>query len=346
MRSSVHPANQSAALEAAYRLGRLEGELTSLSNDERRIFGALLGTHMIRTALEVEGHYYTLPRYEAWFAGIATLNDEKTYTLRSARSIALAVIGALTRSRYSPVREAAEAMSHIFAGVDNGEPSLEEASQQIEAAKALAEAAITDGSGPMEVLESIATLATTAADTELFATQGRGERQFDLGFRVVTLEQDRAPSPRWALDLAMANLVARLGAGTPPLPCPGMFDLRLLQPGSLPAEIRSRALDALLRSIENMTACIREAGAIRKVVDRAAGMTRKSSRLPAVVELVAVHGSLRSSQLERLLGMTDLGLRKTVDIGRKAELLAVGRLAGVRLVSLRVAPDRLAGGAS
>lgn len=195
----------------------------------------------------------------------------------------------------------------------------------------------------MEVLESIATLATTAADTELFATQGRGERQFDLGFRVVTLEQDRAPSPRWALDLAMGSLVARLSAGATALPCPGMFDLRLLQPGALPAEIRSKALDALLRSNENMTACIREAGAIRKVVDRAAGITRKSSRLPAVVELVAVHGSLRSSQLERLLGMTDLGLRKTVDIGRKAELLSVSRLAGVRLVSLRVAPERLAG---
>lgn len=336
-------ANQAAAIEAAYRLGRLEGELTRLSSDERRIFGALLVSRMIRTALEVEGHYFTLPRYEAWFAGIATLNDEETYTLRSARSIALAVIGALTHSQYSAVREAAEAMSTIFAGVDNGEPSLEEASRQIEEARTLVTAVINDSRGPFDVLQSITALARTAVDTELFATQGRGEHQVDLGFRVVTLERDRAPSPRWALDLAMGSLVARLSAGAPALPCPGMFDLRLLQPGALPAEIRSKALDALLRSNENMTACIREAGAIRKVVERAAGITRKSSRLPAVVELVAAHGSLRSSQLERLLGMTDLGLRKTVDIGRKAELLVVSRLAGVRLVSLRVAPERLAG---
>jgi hypothetical protein len=92
----LDPANQSAAIEAAYRLGRLEGELTRLSSEERRILGALLVSRMIRTALEVEGHYFTLPRYEAWFGGIATLNDEETYTLRSARSIALAVIGALT----------------------------------------------------------------------------------------------------------------------------------------------------------------------------------------------------------------------------------------------------------
>lgn len=343
MSSGLYPANQSAALDAAYRLGRLGGELTCISPDERRIFGALLVARMIRTALEVEGHYFTQPRYEAWFAGIATLNDEETYTLRSARSIALAVIGALTRSPYSPVREAAEAMSMIFAGVDNGEPALEEASRQIEEAKALAEAAITDGSGPVAVLESIVTLAMTAADTELFATQGRGEHQFDLGFRVVTLERDRARSPRWALDLAMASLVPRLGAGAPALPCPGMFDQKLLQPDALAAEVHLKALNALLRSIEVAMACIRDAGTIRKVAERASALTRSSSRLSAVVELVAIHGSLRSSQLERLLGMTDLGLRKTVEIGRKAELLAVSRLAGVRLVSLRASPHRMAG---
>lgn len=339
----LDPANQSAAIEAAYRLGRLEGELTRLSSEERRIFGALLVSRMIRTALEVEGHYFTLPRYEAWFGGIATLNDEETYTLRSARSIALAVIGALTHSQYSPVREAAEAMSTIFAGVDNGEPSLEEASRQIEEARTLVTQVINDSRGPIDVLQSITALARTAADTELFATQGRGVRQFDLGFRVVTLEEDRAPSPRWALDLAMGSLVARLSAGAPALPCPGMFDLRLLEPSAIATEVRLKALEAMLRTIEVAMACLQEAKIIRKVVYRASGITRSSSSLPAIVELVATHGSLRSSQLERLLGMTELGVRKTVDIGVKAKLLAVGKLAGVRLVSLRIAAQRLAG---
>jgi hypothetical protein len=339
----LEPAIQAAALEAAYRLGRLDGELTRLREDELRIFGALLVARMIRTALEVEGHYFSLPRYQAWFAGVATLNDEPTSGLRSARSIALAVTAALARSGYSPVREAAEATSLIFAGVDNGEPSLEEASAQVDVASTLADAALMDRSGPEDILACIWTIAVEAAQTDLFATQDREVQAFDLGFRQVSIERDRVPSPRWALDLAVANVLAGLRAGAAALPCPGLFDTGLLRPGADVEQVRSRTVDALLRSTQRLMDCIREAGAIRRVVDRASAMTRSSSRLPALVELVATHGSLRSSQAERLLGMTDLGLRKTVDVGRKTELLAVGRLAGVRLISLRAAPERLAG---
>lgn len=120
------------------------------------------------------------------------------------------------------------------------------------------------------------------------------------------------------------------------LPFTGLIRLDALRADTERDEARLIEARALRNVAHRIHAILIEADHLaRRVEDLHAGR-RRSSRAPALLELLAGFGPLRTSQLEALLGATRLGVRSMLDALDKAGVLKRQTLAGVHLYSVNL----------
>src|SRR3978361_527546 len=97
----------SAEIDAALALARLAGRLGAGARSPLRVFAATQLRHLLIAALRQEGHAFTDARFQAWFAGLATLSDEPSRLARPARALCDVILTELTHSSWASLADLA-----------------------------------------------------------------------------------------------------------------------------------------------------------------------------------------------------------------------------------------------
>lgn len=353
---------------ALLALGRLGGALAMARPRSLRLFALRLVHTMLVTALRQEGHSFTDMRFHAWFAGVATLSDEPQRTARPPRALCEAILTELTHSSWDMLAEAATGLQSAFLApsdhtVDHAAPhgldptphhSAETAHQDAAAIIAAARdlmAALTASPDP---LLALAQLHRAAGTHVLFAPSERAVEPIAVQSAMVggmrlTVERPAPPSPRWALEMLWGECWYKSGLLPHALPFPALIRLDALKahasvdspwgnddPENAPAPIATALCD-VAGSLCNWLAETDELA--RKFADSRVGK-RRSSRAPALVEVLAGFGPMRSVQLETMLGVTRLGLRSMLATLNEAGLLTRTTLSGVHLYAIAAGGHR------
>lgn len=312
-----------AEAEAALALGRLDGMLSVTTPATRRIFANMAVRAALVSALAQEGYAFTEQRFDAWFAGLVPLIDASdrrpgsTPTM-SARVLADALLAELGHSSWSPLAEAAHALrpallaSRDFADGDaQGDPRA-----CISEARALVDAL---GAETMPLpFASLRRLHAAIAGSTRFAPAERAPETITMGTIAMgtiqfAVERPPPPSPRWAIELVYGEHLHATGLLAAALPWPGLVRLDALgdafgdgdNPG-LARIIRARALNDI--AVDLVVRLRRASESAKRIAEHLAGL-RRSSRAPALAELLTGFGAMRSRQIEAALGVTRLGVR-------------------------------------
>lgn len=340
------------APDALLALGRLDGALDMASPPTLRLFALRLLRMMLITALRQEGHSFTDHRFHIWFAGVATLSDEPARTARPPRALCEAILTELTHSSWDLLAQAAARLQiALLAPSDHAGSSYRAQTAHQEAGAVIAGAAtLIAGLAPSHhPLAALAQLHHAAGAHVVFAPPERAAVPFALGPNGMrlTAEPTALPSPRWALELLWGRYWRKTGHLTHALPFPGLIRLDLLQ-----ADLRASghgdfawdpddrnatttALATVLRDVAcSLNAWLSEADRLSRHLEESHPGKRRSSRAPALLELLAGFGPMRAAQLEALAGVTRLGLRTMLEAIDTAGLLGRTTLAGVHIYSV------------
>ncbi|MCX7283316.1 MAG: hypothetical protein NTX28_04590, partial [Novosphingobium sp.] len=161
----------------------------------------------------------------------------------------------------------------------------------------------------------------------------------------LTVERMGPPSPRWTLELLWGDHWRKTGLLAHALPFPGLVRLDALRAAPRTAEPWDAdtaddppALLAIaLRDVaQGLGTSLAETDRLARRLASCQPGKRRSSRAPALLDVLAGFGPLRSSQLEGLLGVTRLGLRTMLDAVSTAGLLDRTTLAGVHLYAINL----------
>lgn len=337
-----------AAPDALLALGRLDGALAMARPATLRLFAMRLLRDMLLTALRQEGHCFTDQRFHAWFAGVATLSDEPARMARPPRALCEAILTELAHSSCDHMAAAAMrfqaallAPSDDLGSGHTATTAHQDAGCVIAAAHDLLEG-LAPSPHPLEPhpLAALAQLHHAARAHVLFAPSERAVEPIAMASLRLTVERVGPPSPRWALELLWGEHWRKAGLLACALPFPGLIRLDALQGGTrtdtqaYPGEPcdTPTILAAGLRDVaQGLLARLTEADRIaRRLEERQPGQ-RRSSRAPALLELLAGFGPIRSAQIERLLGVTRLGLRTMLGAVEAAGMLARTTISGVHL---------------
>ena len=118
------------------------------------------------------------------------------------------------------------------------------------------------------------------------------------------------------------------------LPFPGLIRLDTVRVEIDPAERRIVVATSLRDLAHAMFIKLAEADRLSRRIEDLRPGRRTTSRAPAVFELLAGFGPLRSSQIETLLGVTRLGVRGMLAALSDIGVLERSSLAGVRLYAI------------
>jgi hypothetical protein len=331
-------------VEAALALGRLDGALGACPPATLRLFAGTQLRAMLIAALRQEGHAFTEPRFHAWFAGLVTLSDEAPRHARPPRVLVEAVLTEMTHSSWEPLASlATRLLPALLAPQDYSGGELdedaphEEAHAVIAAARRLIE---TPGKDRFPLpFPALASLHRAVGQDLTFAPTERNSEPISLGPLRMTVERARLPSPRWAIELLWGEQWRSAGILRYALPWPGLIRLDALQGDLEPGEARIIIATALRDGAQVLSGQLADADHLaQRSADRSPGR-RSTSRAPALFELLAGFGALRSAQIETLLGASRLGVRTMLAALDALSVLECRTIAGVRLYALRPAPE-------
>jgi hypothetical protein len=312
----------SVETHAALALGRLDGALRYLP----------AGAGRILAARRQEGHAFSDQRFAAWFAGLLPLvdpADRPTADLRPPRAMVAALLHALGHSSWAPLASLAVELRPAFMAWadEQGEeehgapgPVLEDARDLLAALPAAASPL------PFDLLRAVH---RAVAASPLFAPGEFVPTPLRIGDWRVTVARPPSPSPRWAVEVLLGEPFYRAGYLPHALPLTGLLRLDALDGDS--AEARTGRAEALLRLAEGLG---KDVGEVRALADDAMRLgtdRRSTSRVPALYALLAGFGAMRSAQLERLLGVSRLGLRKMLSALEEDGCVSRTTIGGVHL---------------
>ena len=338
--------------QAMLALGRLDGALALCPEAALRLFASrLLLRHTLIAALRQEGHTFTEQRFHAWFAGLATLADETPRLARSPRALCDAILTELGHSSWEPLASLALRMQPALLAPQDffGEDAHEEALGVISDARQLLDTLAAQLS-PLP-LASLARLHLAVGRSVRFAPGertsapippvglgiglGGGPMRGPMAGRPLTIERAPSPSPRWAIELLFGQHWRAAGIVRFALPWPGLIRLDALRhdpedPDAAPI-IRAAALRASAQAMFDKLAHAAKISA--RIEDHLPGR-RTTSRAPALFELLAGFGTMRSAQIESLLGATRLGVRSMLAALGGTGVLERTTVAGTLLYSV------------
>lgn len=326
-------------------LGRLDGALALCPEAVLRLFASRLLRHTLIAALRQEGHTFTEQRFNAWFAGLATLVDDtpsltRPRLARPPRALCEAVLTELAHSSWEPLAGLAIRLQPVLLApqdFSSEEEGHEEALRVIGEARQLVDA-LTPGQAPLPLL-SLARLHHAVGQSARFAPAERTSAPTPIGGpiggRLLTIERAPSPSPRWAVELVVGEHWRAAGIVRFALPWLGLIRLDALRQDdddpAAPRIIRATALRDLAHALFVKLADAAKVAA--RVASQLPGL-RATSRAPALFALLAGFGALRSAQIESLLSATRLGVRSMLTALHDAGVLERTTVAGALLYSV------------
>lgn len=340
------PAQRDLEAEALLALGRLDGALRAARPAMLRLFAVRLLRDLLVAVLRQEGHAFTAHRFHAWFAGVATLSDLPPRLGRPPRVLCEAVLTEMTHSGWELLAElAARFQAALLAPGDHIGSDLadETARQDAHAIIAAAHDLIVGLAPSPHPLSAVACLHRAMGEHALFAPPERAPEAIAMGSIRLTVQRAGTPSPRWALEMLWGEHWRAAGLMAHALPFPGLLRTDTpshpWEPDEAPTILATALRDVAQGLCSNLSAADQLA---RRLEDSQPGK-RRSSRAPALLELLAGFGPLRSAQLEALLGATRIGVRTMLDALDRIGMLERTTIAGVHLYAVnleaRVAED-------
>ena len=352
----THDACAAAEAEAALALGRLDGMLGQSLLPTRRIFAGMAVRAALVSALAQEGYAFTNQRFDAWFAGLVPLVDASERPLggarlRPARILTDAMLTELGHSSWPALAEAAHSLRPaLLAPRDfDHETAQGDVLACIAEARTLV-AALGTKTTPLP-FTALRRLHAAIAESTRFAPTERAPETITMGTIAMgtvamvpiqfAVERRPPPSPRWAIELVYGEHLHATGLLTAALPCPGLVRLDALgdafgnasgdgdEPGAARI-IRARALTDV--AVELVVRLRRASESATRIAERLSGL-RRSSRAPALAELLTGFGALRSRQIEAALGVTRLGVRGMLTALHDAGLVSRTSVSGSWLTS-------------
>lgn len=343
--------------EALLALGRLDGALGVVGPTTLRLFAIRLLRNMLTAALRQEGYMFTDHHFDAWFAGLVTLSDDPPRSGRPPRVLCEAILTELKHSSWDLLAAlAARFQTALLAPNDyvtshdvSSDGLAAETANQDTHALVIAARALLGGLPPSpHPLTALTRLHRAASAHVLFAPPERAPVPITMGSIRLTVERAAAPSPRWALEMLWGEHWYATGLLAHALPFPGLVRLDALHAGKPadpadPDDTPSLLATALRDVARGLRGDLTEADRLAKHLKDTQPGKRRTSRVPALLELLSGFGSLRSAQLETLLGVTRLGLRTMLGTLDTVGMLGRTTLAGVHLYAVnlqaRVADD-------
>ena len=320
--------------EASLGLGRLDGALAFCPPATLRLFAARLLRDTLSAALRQEGHAFTDSRFYAWFAGIATLSDEPPRIARPPRVVAEAVLTELAHSSWEPLAVlAARLASALLAPRDLDAEAAHEVTHAIVAAARRLVEELGHAPSPLPV-PALERLHHAVGRDVVFAPSERSHEPIIRANVRLTVERVGLPSPRWAIEMLWGEHWRAAGTLRCALPFPGLIRLDAVRVEIDPAERRIVVATSLRDVAHAMFIKLAEADRLSRRIEDLRPGRRTTSRAPAVFELLAGFGPLRSSQIETLLGVTRLGVRGMLAALSDIGVLERSSLAGVRLYAI------------
>ena len=319
---------------AALALGRLDGALRYLPAGADRILAARRLRQTLLDALRQEGHAFSDQRFAAWFAGLLPLvdpADRLTADLRPPRAMVAALLHALGHSSWAPLASLAVEIGPAFMAwadeqveEDHGPPgSMLEAARDLLAPVPAAARPL-----PFDLLRAVH---RAVAASPLFAPGEFVPTPLRIGDWRVTVARPPSPSPRWAVEVLLGEQFYRAGYLTHALPLTGLLRLDGLDGDS--EESRADRAEALLHLADGLGKDVGEARASADDAIRLGTDRRSTSRVPALYALLVGFGAMRAAQLERLLGVSRLGLRKMLSTLEQNGCVSRTTIGGVHLYS-------------
>lgn len=314
------------AFQAMFALGRLDGAMRYSPRSALRAFAARTVRQLLIAALRQEGHAFTDRRFHAWFAGLVTLSDPIARHARPPRSVCEAILTELGHSTWPDLAEASSQLATAFlAPRDHGSANArEQALMLTQSARALI--ARCTAKRPLSPLASLYVMHDQIAGSMEFAPVERPLHD------TPGLRASLPPSPRWAVEMLFGECLVSAGCLPWAVPMPDVVRLETLQLIADDARTtRAAALARVIRerfdALADNTRLIRSCDALLE--------RRRSSRAPALFEMLAGFGPLRSSQIERIIGASRLGVRGMLDTLEAAGLVERSKVNGAILFEAR-----------
>lgn len=327
--TAVAPELRSARDAAFIALGRLDGAIFGLAPEARGIFAARLVTECVVDALRVERHAFTEERFVAWRAGVVTLSDEATNRQRSPVRMANAVIGELVAHEWQPLAEAAEAFGTIARPLRCGPGSADETDpvEDLWQASELAGEATAFASGS-DLALGYADLARRHA---VFAPRESQSCTFGDGVFRRAYELAPVAPPTWALSLYVGTLLKPDGLLRHAIPLPGAIVAHVLRSNVDDSERHLAHYGAVESAARGLSRIVEEARVVDAAIRERCSSLRSSSRAPVLARHLAGFGALRSDQIERVLGVSRVGVHGMVVNLRQFGLVATTKVSGIKL---------------
>ncbi len=309
---------------AALAIGRLDGALSLASETTQSIFASALLRGITTTALQHEGHAFTQSRFYAWFAGLTTLTDEPAHTARPPKVVCEAVLTELAHSSWGPLATAATRLKCLLLAPHDhsGDDAHKDVHLVIEEARRIVRES-TDNRSPFTALAS---LRNAILEHPTFAPSETADPfswSGEAGLRL---------SPFWAVDIFAGECLSAAGWLRPSLPLTGLIRREILC-RSDPASADTMQAHALEEAASHLNRQLLEAVHAEETIRRRLADRRSTSRAPALLAMLAGFGAMRSSQIERLLGLTRLGARSILSSLESDGLVERRTLAGAHLYS-------------
>ena len=334
-----NPAQAIIEAEALLALGRLDGGLRAGGPSTLRLLAIQQLRSLLITALRQEGHLFTDQRFHAWMAGVATLSDQSPRAARPPRVLCEAILTELAHSSWAVLAElAARFHAALLAPSDHLESDLaaETAHQDTHAVISAARDLIADLAPSPHPLNAVTRLHRAVGEHVIFAPPERAPEPIAMGPMRLMVERPALPCPRWALEMVWGEHWRVAGILAHALPFPGLVRLDAMRSDLEPGEV-AMILGCALRDVaQGLSDSLGEANQLARHLKNLQPGERRSSRAPALLDLLAGFGPLRSSQLETLLGASRLGVRSMLDALTKIGVLERSTLAGVRLFSVNL----------
>lgn len=272
-------------------------------------------------------------------AGVATLSDQPPRAARPPRVLCEAILTELAHSSWAVLAElAARFQAALLAPSDHLESDLaaETAHQDTQAIIAAARDLIAGLAPSAHPLSSVAHLHRAAGEHILFALGERVPEPIVLGPRRIMVERPTLLCPRWALEMVWGEHWRAAGLVTHALPFPGLIRLDALRSDVEPDDRAEIIASSLRDTTQALFDSLNEANQLASRLADIQPGARRSSRAPALLELLVGFGPLRSSQLETLLGASRLGVRSMLAALGRVGVLERSTIAGVRLYAVNL----------
>ncbi|WP_159979545.1 MULTISPECIES: hypothetical protein [unclassified Novosphingobium] len=318
---------------AMLALGRLDGALEHGTPVVHRIFAGQILRGTLVAALRQEGHLFTEPRFHAWFAGLTTLSETPSRHANAPRSLCEGILTELAHTSWPPLADIALRLKPALLAPQDlqSQEAYARTHATIEDARILVE-----GHSPERAplpFTSLSHLYGAVADSLRFAPAERQPSPMALARRRFTVEHPAPSSPRWAIEIQYGEWLRKAGILRCALPFTDLIRLEVLTVDN-PGTARTIRADALHAAASHMFRQLGEATRLSLEGDERLAGQRTTSRAPALFELLAGFGPMRSAQIESALGATRIGVRGMVVTLEDRGMIARSTIAGSHLHAL------------